>query len=85
MTLPSTPEDKLKLISALKDISASMSLIEAERDLLKVLKNDICDELQLNRKVLNKLARTYHKGNYTEEVEMHKHFEELYLSVSNKG
>lgn len=85
MTLPSTPEDKLKLISALKDISASMSRIEAERDLLKVLKNDICDELQLNRKVLNKLARTYHKGNYIEEVEMHKHFEELYLSVSNKG
>lgn len=85
MTLPSTPEDKLKLISALKEISASMSRIEAERDLLKTLKNDICDELELNRKVLNKLARTYHKGNYSEEVEMHKHFEELYESVANKS
>jgi uncharacterized FlgJ-related protein len=85
MTLPSTPEDKLKLIAALKDISASMSRIEAERDLLKTLKNDICDELELNRKVLNKLARTYHKGNYSEEVEMHKHFEELYESVANKS
>jgi uncharacterized FlgJ-related protein len=85
MTLPSTPEDKLKLIAVLKDISASMSRIEAERDLLKTLKNDICDELELNRKVLNKLARTYHKGNYSEEVEMHKHFEELYESVANKS
>jgi hypothetical protein len=85
MTLPTTPEDKLKLISALKDISASMSRIDAERDLLKNIKSDICDELQLNRKVLNKLARTYHKGNYSEEVEMHKHFEELYESVTNKA
>ncbi len=84
MTLPTTPEDKLKLISALKDISASMSRIDAERDLLKNIKSDICDELQLNRKVLNKLARTYHKGNYSEEVEMHKHFEELYETVTNK-
>jgi hypothetical protein len=84
MTLPSTPEDKLKLVSALKDISASMARIDAERDLLKTLKNEVCEELSLNRKVLNKLARTYHKGNYSEEVELHKHFEELYESVTNK-
>jgi hypothetical protein len=84
MTLPTTPEDKIKLLDALKEISASMSRIEAERDLIKNVKNDICDDLQLNRKVLNKLARTYHKGNYSEEVEMHKDFEELYETVTKK-
>lgn len=84
MTLPTTPEDKLKLISALKDISTSLTRIEAERDLLKNIKNDICDELQLNRKVLNKLARTYHKGNFSEEVELHKDFETLYETVTGK-
>jgi hypothetical protein len=85
MTLPTSPEDKLKLLGALKDISASMARMEAERDLLKSVKKDICDELQLNRKVLNKLARTYHKGNFSEEVEMHKHFEDLYETVTNKA
>ena len=75
MTLPTTPVDKLKLLDALKDISTSMTRTDAERDLLKNIKKDICDELQLNRKVLNKLARTYHKGNFNEEVEMHKDFE----------
>jgi PBP1b-binding outer membrane lipoprotein LpoB len=59
--------------------------VEAERDLMKTAKNDICDDLQLNRKVLNKLARTYHKGNYNEEVEMHKDFEELYETVTKKA
>jgi hypothetical protein len=84
MTLPTTPADKLKLLGALKDISTSMTRMEAERDLLKTIKNDICTDLELNRKVLNKLARTYHKGNFNEEVEMHKDFETLYETVTNK-
>ena len=82
MTLPTTPVDKLKLLDALKDISTSMTRTDAERDLLKNIKKDICDELQLDRKVLNKLARTYHKGNFNEEVEMHKDFESLYETVT---
>lgn len=84
MTLPTSPVDKLKLLDALKEISASMTRMEAERDLLKTVKGDICNDLQLNRKVLNKLARTYHKGNFSEEVEMHKNFEELYENVTKK-
>jgi hypothetical protein len=85
MTLPSTPEDKLKLLGALKDISTSMTRMEAERDLLKGIKKEICDDLQLNRKVLNKLARTYHKGNFSEEQELHKDFESLYETVTKKA
>lgn len=85
MTLPTSPEDKLKLLDALKDISTSMTRMEAERDLLKNIKKEICDDLQLNRKVLNKLARTYHKGNFSEEVEMHKDFESLYETVTKKA
>lgn len=78
MTLPSSPEDRLQLLDAIKEISASMTRTEAERDLIKQLKDDICDQLQLNRKVLNKLARTYHKGNFTEENELHENFAQLY-------
>lgn len=85
MSLTATPEEKLKLLDALKEISASMTRVEAERDLIKTLKDDICDALELNRKVLNKLARTYHKGNYNEEVELHKDFESLYETVTKKA
>jgi len=83
MTLPSTPEDKLKLLQSLRELSASMTRVEAERDLIKNIKDDICEELQLNRKVLNKLARTYHKGNFSEEQEINKNFETLYETVTN--
>jgi hypothetical protein len=77
-----TPNDKLKLVAALKDFSTSLTRVEAERDLQKTLRNDICEELQLNKKVFTKLAKTYHKQNFADEVATHEEFEQLYETVS---
>jgi len=77
-----TPADKTKLVNALRDISVSMTRVEAERDLIKNVKNDICKDLDLNRKVFNKLVKVYHKKNFVEEVELHEEFETLYETVS---
>jgi hypothetical protein len=79
-----TVDDKKKLMSALKDMSASMTRVEAERDLQKNVKKDICDELDLNKKVFAKLAKTYHKQNFSEEVQTHEEFETLYEDVTTK-
>lgn len=79
-----TPQDKKKLEDALKDMSASMSRVEAERDLQKNVKNDICEELDLNKKVFSKLAKVYHKQNYADEVATHDEFEELYEDITRK-
>jgi hypothetical protein len=79
-----TPEDKKKLENALKDMSASMARMEAERDLQKNVKKDICEELDLNKKVFSKLAKVYHKQNYADEVATHDEFEELYENITTK-
>lgn len=76
------PNDKVKLLSALKDISTSMARMEAEKDLQKNVKNDICKELDLNKKVFSKLAKTYHKQNFSEEVQLHEEYENLYEVVT---
>jgi hypothetical protein len=81
MTLPTNQEDKLKLLGALKDVSNAMTLIEAQRDVIKEVKNDICEELQIEKKIFNRLARVYHKGNFQEEKYIHEQFEELYTEV----
>lgn len=75
-------EDKAKLLSALKDMSASMARCDAERDLQKNIKGDICKELDLNKKVFTKLAKTYHKQNFDVEVATHEEFEKLYEQVT---
>jgi hypothetical protein len=79
-----SPENKKKLEGALKDMSASMARVEAERDLQKNVKKDICEELDLNKKVFSKLAKVYHKQNYADEVATHDEFEELYENITTK-
>lgn len=77
-----TPNDKLKLVGALKEMSTSMTRVDAERDLQKNIKNDICKELDLNKKVFSKLAKTYHRQNFADEVATHQEFETLYEEVT---
>ena len=74
--------DKLKLLKAIKDIDVSMTTIDAARDTIKNIKNEICEELDLKTKVVAKLARTYHKGNFGEEQELSAEFEQLYESIT---
>lgn len=76
------PDEKLKLVSALKDMSTSMTRVDAERDLQKNIKGDICKELDLNKKVFSKLAKTYHRQNFADEVATHEEFETLYEEVT---
>lgn len=79
-----TPADKKKLEDALKEMSTSMSRVAAERDLQKNVIGDICEELDLNKKVFRKLAKVYHKQNYADEVATHQEFEQLYETVTTK-
>lgn len=76
------PNDKLKLTAALKEMSMSMTRVDAEKDLQKNIKNDVCKELDLSKKVFSKLAKTYHKQNFHDEVEAHHTFEQLYEAVT---
>jgi hypothetical protein len=79
-----TPQDKKKLENALKDMSASMMRQSAERDLQKNIIGDICEELDLNKKVFRKLAKVYHKQNFADEVATHQEFESLYETVTQE-
>jgi hypothetical protein len=75
-------EDKKALVKALKEMSDTFTRTEAEKELQKAIVKDICDTLDLNKKVFRKLAKTYHKQNFTEEVQTHEEFEQLYESVA---
>jgi hypothetical protein len=39
------------------------------------------DEFQLPKKTLNRMAKVYHKQNYTQEVAEHEEFEDLYTMI----
>jgi hypothetical protein len=66
---------------ALQELSNSMTRQEAERDLIKDIITKVCDDHELDKKIIRKMARVYHKRSFTTEVQEHEEFEVLYENV----
>lgn len=83
MTNPmiSNPVDRKKIKDALEEISNSMTRIAAEKDLIKEIIADLSDKFEMEKKILNKMARVYHKQNFTTEQQTFDEFETLYTNI----
>jgi hypothetical protein len=77
-----TPEQKKDLQGAIQEISNSMIRTEAERDLIREIVKEQSDTLQIPKKIISKIAKTYHKQNLTQEIADHEDFVELYEKVT---
>lgn len=77
----SNPTDKKKIKDSLFEISGSYARIEAERELIKDIINDLADNFELPKKTVNKIARAYHKNNFNQAVSENEEFQELYESI----
>jgi Zn-dependent M32 family carboxypeptidase len=78
----SSPEDRKKIKDAVQEISNSMLRMEAERDLIKEIVKDVSDNHQIPRKIVAKIAKTFHKQNLTQEIADHEDFVEVYETVT---
>lgn len=81
MTQISNPADRKKIKDALQEISDSMTRIDAEKDLIKDIVNDVNDNFKLPKKYINKMARIYHKQNFAKEQQETDELESLYLTI----
>jgi hypothetical protein len=79
----SSIEDRKKIFGAIREISNSMVRIEAERDLIKDIVKDVSDNYQLSRKVVNKMAKVYHKQSLSQTVAEHEEFVDMYGQVTS--
>jgi len=79
----SSPEDRKKIFAAIREVSNSLTRIEAERDLIKDIVKDVSDTYQLSRKTVNKMAKVYHKQNLSQTVAEHDEFVETYEEITS--
>lgn len=82
MNIPSNPADRKKIEQALQEISNSLTRSEAERDLVRDIIKTTCDQFELDKKIFRRMARVYHRRNYSEEVAEHEQFETLYETIT---
>lgn len=81
MTQISNPADRQKIKKMLSEVSDSMTRIAAERDLIKETIKEMSQEFNLSKRHLNRMAKVYHKQNFSREQEEHSEFEDLYTSI----
>lgn len=78
----SSPEDRKKIKDAVQEISNSLTRVEAERDLIREIIKDVSDNHKIPRKIISKIAKTYHKQNLNQEIADHEDFVDLYDTVT---
>jgi hypothetical protein len=82
VTLPSSPEDRKKILASVQEISNSLTRIESERDLIKEILADVQDKFALPKKYTRKVAKIYHKQNFSEVQQEQEELEAIYETVT---
>jgi hypothetical protein len=67
----------------MKELSASMTRTEGEREFQREAIKELCDNLELSKKTFRRMAKVYHKQNFTKEIEEHEEFETMYETITN--
>jgi hypothetical protein len=82
MTVPSSPTDRKEILECMKEISASMTRTEGEREFIREAIKEICEKHQLSKKTFRRMAKVYHKQNFSLELEEHEEFETMYETIT---
>lgn len=73
-----SPEDKKRVASAIKELSDSMTRVDAEKDLQKDIIQVTFENHGIDKKYIRKLATIYHKANLDEVRGEYENVETLY-------
>ena len=66
----------------MQEASNSLIRMEAERDLIKTIVEDLFEQFKIPKKTLNRMIKVYHKQNFNEEIANNDEFQTLYESVT---
>lgn len=77
-------EQQKELKKGLEEIANAMTRVSAERDLIKDIKKKLKKNLSLEGKLVNRLAKTFYKKSFDEEVTSDEQFAATYQAVLGK-
>ncbi len=81
--VPSSKDDRVVLKGMLTEMTHCLSKIDAQREAKKDIARGIKEKFELTPKVINKLASTMYKRNYTDLQQENEDFEDLYEILVN--
>lgn len=79
-----TEEELTVLKKGLSELSDVMTMMESQKEVFKDIINSVYDELKIPKKIIRKMAVTYHKKNYNEVLAEQEEFELLYEGITSE-
>lgn len=73
--------DHQKLFGVIKELSNSMTRCDGEKSFQKEAVSKAAEEHGVEKKLIRKLAKAYHKQNFSEEKAVAEEFADLYETV----
>lgn len=73
--------DAKKVRDAIVELDNSMTRADSERELQKEIISKISEEQGIDKRVVRKMARAYHKSNFQDETAQNDEFETTYTNV----
>lgn len=79
--LPSDPELRRKIREAVKEAADIMTMIAAQREALRDAKSRIVEELEVPKKILNKMIKAYYNQDFPAISQENEMFELFYENI----
>ena len=73
--------DQDKLRGVIKELNDSMIRLSSEKEFQKEAITNVCEELGLDKKLVRRMAKTYYKATFNDEVDENNTFEDFYSIV----
>ena len=75
-------EEQLKILkNGLRELSDVFTMQESQREVVKDIMGNLYEELKIPKKIIRKMAKTYHKQNFSEVVAEQEEFELLFTGI----
>lgn len=80
-----TNEELKVLKNGMRELSDVFTMQESQREVVRDILNSLHEELKIPKKIIRKMAKTYHKSNYSEVLAEQEEFELLYSGIIDES
>lgn len=80
-----TEEQITTLKNGIREMSDLMTIMDSQRESMKEVISRLFEEVNIPKKIIRKMAKTYHKGNYSEVVMEDSEFQTIYEGVIDES
>lgn len=78
--------EELKILkNGMRELSDVFTMQESQREVVRDILNSLHEELKIPKKIIRKMAKTYHKSNYSEVLAEQEEFELLYSGIIDES